>query len=343
MKGEKIRIKKAKNVDEIFDILDPYWSYVDYDLLEHIIKVFGTSDLQEEMRKYIAELEQFEKKTTVHDFSLAIQEEVVIPAHFGKLAVKLKKDSKSFTLHDVRQFKKSVENESSLKEYTLLFRGRSSNSVKIIFAFPPEAHAKLLEVFKDKQFRKKHKVMSEEFSTVQDVECKEVGEETHSRPTRSRKHAVKSRSMPILNKECPYLEYKEMMSSSENLVSFRRFVSDFASKLDATEANQIAYIQTGSTKNSSDGAFFLLLKLECENVFSFENPSGLIEIAKDVGREDLVQSVEEYIDEFEKIWKDMVTREERLPLLSRFVGESSVSSSESSECSARPEPSSLCE
>ena len=50
LKGEKIRVKKAKNVDEI---LEPYWSYVDYDLLEYIIKELGTSELQEEMRKYI--------------------------------------------------------------------------------------------------------------------------------------------------------------------------------------------------------------------------------------------------------------------------------------------------
>ena len=249
------------------------------------------------MEEYITDLEQFETTTTVHNFNLATEKEVVIPAHYGKLAVKLKKDPKRLTLHDVRQFKKSVENESSLKEYTLLFQRVSCSSVNIFLAFPPEAHAKLLEVFKNRQFKRKHKVVSEEFSGVQDIRCKdlvEVGEETHSHPTRSRKHAVKSQSMPILSKELPYLDYEET-PSSKSLVSYRRFIKSFASKLNPSEADQIAYIWNVSMKYSADGALNLLLKLERRNVFSFENPSGLIEVAKDVGREDLVQSVKEYI------------------------------------------------
>ena len=163
------RIKTAKDVDEIFEILEPYWNYVDYDFLEHIIEEFGTEQLQEEMKEYIAELEQFEKKTTVQDFSLATEEKVVIPAHYRKLSVKLEKDPKMFTLHDVRQFKKSVENESSLKEYSLLFQGVSCSSVEIFLAFPPEAYAKLSEVINTSQFRREHKVVSLEFSVCENT------------------------------------------------------------------------------------------------------------------------------------------------------------------------------
>ena len=169
LKGEENRIKTAKDVDDIFEILKPYWNYVDYDLLEHIIEEFGTEQLQEEMKQYIAELEQFEKKTTVQDFSLATEEKVVIPAHYRKLSVKLEKDPKMFTLHDVRQFKKSVENESSLKEYSLLFQGVSCSSVEIFLAFPPEAHAKLSEVINTSQFRREHKVVSLEFSVCENT------------------------------------------------------------------------------------------------------------------------------------------------------------------------------
>ena len=161
---KKEEIKKANSVDEIFDILEPYWNYVDYDLLEFIIEEFGTSDLQEEMRKYIAELEQYEKKTTVHDLSVASQGKIVVPAHYRKLAVKLDKDPKMFTLHDVRQFKKSVQDESSLKEYAVLLEGVSCSSVEIILAFPPEAYAKLSEIISAFQFRKEHEVVSVVFS-----------------------------------------------------------------------------------------------------------------------------------------------------------------------------------
>ena len=157
---KKEEIKKANNIDEIFDILEPYCNYVDYDLLEYIIEEFGTSELQQKMKEYIDELEQFEKKTTVHDLSLASQGKIGVPAHYRKLAVKLDKDPKRFTLHDVRQFKKSVQNDSSLKEYAVLLKGVSCSLVEIILAFPPEAYAKLLEVISASQFRKEHEVVS---------------------------------------------------------------------------------------------------------------------------------------------------------------------------------------
>ena len=284
LKSEKNRIKKAKNVDEIFDILDPYWSYVDYDLLEHIIKRFGTSDLQEEMRKYVTELEQFEKETTVHDFSLAIQEEVVIPARYGKLAVKLKNDSKMFTLHDVRQFKKSLEGELSLKEYTLLFRGRSSNSVKIILAFPPEVHAKLLEVFKDKQFRKKHKVASEEFNS----ECTDV-----SQSSRVEVCTDVRRSSRV----------KGVMSDNvdTNSIVYRALVASVANELTSKEIYQVAYVWLKGNGDISKYSpsektcgLELFACLECLGLFSSKNTDGLLEILKSINRNDLAKKIETY-------------------------------------------------
>ena len=265
LKVEKIRIKASKNVDEIFDILDPYWSYVDYDLLEHIIKEFGTSDLQQEMRKYITELEQFETTTTVHNFNLATEEEVVIPAHYGKLAVKLKKDPKSFTLHDLRDFKKSVENESSLKEYTLLFQRVSCSSVEIILAFPPEAHAKLLEVFKDKQFRRKHKVVSEEFNS-------DVSQS-------SRVEVV----MPV----------------GTNAIVYRAFVASIAKELTQEEIYEVAYIWLNGEREISKYrqkgcGLELFARLECLGLFSLKNTDGLLEIVKYINRNDLVKKIETY-------------------------------------------------
>ena len=128
---KKEEIKKANNVDEIFDILEPYCNYVDYDLLEYIIKAFGTSDLQEVMKEYIAELERYEM-TTVHDLSLATQGKAVVPAHYKQLAVKRDKDPKECTLHDVCQFKRF---ESTLESYTLLFQGVICSSVEIFLPF----------------------------------------------------------------------------------------------------------------------------------------------------------------------------------------------------------------
>ena len=71
LKREKKRIMKAKDIDEIFDLLEPYWDYTDYSLLEYLIKEFGSRQLQQEMERYIAQLEQFEKMTHIQGFNLA--------------------------------------------------------------------------------------------------------------------------------------------------------------------------------------------------------------------------------------------------------------------------------
>ena len=254
LKKEKIHIKKAKDVDEIFDILEPYWNYVDYDLLEYIIKELGTSDLQEEMKEYITELEQFEKKTTVHNFSLATQGKEVIPAHYRELAVKLDKDSKECTLHDVRQFKNSVVNQSSLENYALLIERVSCSSVKIIFAFPPEAHASLSEVFKDEQFWRKHEILLQVFSESVSVGYGYQFIETHPCPT-----PWLGRKQPIL----ALMPSKEYCSDYKSL-SYVGFVASYANSI---EAVQIAYTSPS------------------------ENPSGVLEIVQDVGYEDLVEGV----------------------------------------------------
>ena len=256
LKKEKIRIKKAKDVDEIFDILDPYWDYVDYDFLEHIIKEFGTSDLQKKMKEYVAELEQFEKKTTVHDFSLVTQGKLVIPAHYRELAIKLDKDSEEWTLHDVRKFKNSVANQSSLENYVLFLEGRSPSSVKIIFAFPPEAHANLSEAFKDEQFWRKHEIFLQVFSESVSVRYGYQFIETHPCPTPwlGRKQPM----LALMSSKEHHSDYKSL--SVKCYVAYKRFVASYANSIEAT---QIAY------------------------TFPFENPSGLIEIVQDVGYEDL--------------------------------------------------------
>lgn len=47
----------------------------------------------------------------------------------------------------------------------------------------------------------------------------------------------------------------------------------------------------GADGLNADGAFHLLLKLEDLDVFSFQNPSGLIQVAQDISCVDLVKRV----------------------------------------------------
>ena len=175
LKDKKGRIMEAKNTDEILDILEPYWNYVDYALLEYLIKEFGADELQKEMKSYITDLEQFEKKTSVQDFNLAVEDQRVLPAHFRTITVTQDKDPAKCSLYEVRQFKNEVVNGSTLHEYTVYLQGVQCSSVMITLAYPPEAHnyVVLLLVF-DELFKKTRGVViktidSAEYSVDQDM------------------------------------------------------------------------------------------------------------------------------------------------------------------------------
>ena len=71
LRKQRDRIMKASSIDEIFKILDDYWDYTDYALLQRLVEEFGESALKKEMSEYVAALEQFEKGTTIQESSTA--------------------------------------------------------------------------------------------------------------------------------------------------------------------------------------------------------------------------------------------------------------------------------
>ena len=163
LEREKDRIMAANDVDEILDMLEPYWNYSNYAFLEHIVKEFGMSGLQEEMKKYIASLWQFEMKTTIDDYSAATLVKINLPDYFVKLAIKQRKDPTTYTLYEVRQLENEVVNRSALSKFTVFRVQATTSSVNIILAFPPEAYADISEVF-DWEFRERHNIDLIEFS-----------------------------------------------------------------------------------------------------------------------------------------------------------------------------------
>ena len=108
------------------------------------------------MKEYIADLEDFEKTTSVKDYNSAALDKIQIPAHFEKLPLKQLKDPAQCSLYEVRQLKNELENQANLTGYSIFFRV-SCSSIKIILAFPPEAYTELSEVL-DEQFMKKHQL-----------------------------------------------------------------------------------------------------------------------------------------------------------------------------------------
>ena len=88
-------------------------------------------------------------------------------------------------------------------------------------------------------------------------------------------------------------------------ITYRRMVASLARELSAEEVKEVAYIRlTGkqrtskyTSNNLTATGLDLLATIERLGVFSRQNAKGLVDIAEDINRYDLVEKVKDYLKE----------------------------------------------
>ena len=63
-----MKIEPATTFDDLWAKLNYYWNFLNFDLLEHIVSIFGSEDLKQKMESYEHDLQSFRKTTRVCDF-----------------------------------------------------------------------------------------------------------------------------------------------------------------------------------------------------------------------------------------------------------------------------------
>lgn len=154
LEKDKEYIKMAKDIVDIFGIFEIYWNHVDYSFLEYNIKEFGTEELKYAMDEYIKEFRQFEQNTTIQEYNLAAPP---FPEHFTTVTVTQDKDPTQCKLHEVRDFKRDLVNQCTIKEYAILTKVSKSKYVELVLAFPPDAFIEICRIF-NAHFRNKHSI-----------------------------------------------------------------------------------------------------------------------------------------------------------------------------------------
>ena len=111
-------IDKAENIDEIFRYLNMYWNFLDYTLLEYVIKRYGDKFLKSKMRRYVHDLAEFRKNTTIAQvcrFAKSWSIRPDLPQHFSTLRTKFSKSAAEYTLEELEQFRLTFCREFSLR------------------------------------------------------------------------------------------------------------------------------------------------------------------------------------------------------------------------------------
>ncbi len=132
-------IKKAKDIEELFLYLNLYWSFIDCNLLQHLIGTFGSEGLQVQMDSYVADLVRFRKSTTVAQFAkhwpkFGCKKDP--PPHFSELRAKLPNDPSSCTLEYVEKLRIDFCREFFLSRSALVLAGIIPGSVIVVWYVP---------------------------------------------------------------------------------------------------------------------------------------------------------------------------------------------------------------
>ena len=161
LQKKKKKILKAICVDAVFHILDPYWNYVDYSLLEHIVKKYCDNiDVKIQMQRYIEILHTFEKATSVKQLTSAVPDNRVLLSKYSTLTATLGVDAEECSLYRVRKVKDAIIERACLQSYVPQLLSLHASSVVLTIAFPKKL-SKHIRKSLDRTFLLQHDIIPE--------------------------------------------------------------------------------------------------------------------------------------------------------------------------------------
>lgn len=130
------QICKATNINEIFCWLNLYWDYLNFSLLEYIVRVYGNAAMKE-MKEYAEEVKVFRNETPLNIFwNVQPRRHVDIPPDLKEVISKHDEDWSNFTLEQVENFRQEFAAEYSLYKFAIVLAKIEMGSVIITWLVP---------------------------------------------------------------------------------------------------------------------------------------------------------------------------------------------------------------
>jgi hypothetical protein len=109
-------MRSESQVNELFIHLNLLTSFIDYGLIEYVIKKFGSGDLQQDMRSYCNEMTVFMKRTTIKQLINHLPGQTEIPPKFSLIEAKIGRNASECTLEELNTIRKRFCSEVKLSE-----------------------------------------------------------------------------------------------------------------------------------------------------------------------------------------------------------------------------------
>ena len=112
-------MRTETHIDDLFIVhLNPLSSFIDYGLIEHLIRKLGSDDLRKDMQSYCSEMVVFMKETTIKQLieTDRFPGQTEIPPKFSLIETKIGEDASKCTLEQLNRLRKRYCSEVKLSE-----------------------------------------------------------------------------------------------------------------------------------------------------------------------------------------------------------------------------------
>ena len=137
---KKLRtLVEQRSIDELFLHLNPLFSFLDYGLLEYIVRKFCNNKLKQDMTSYGNKIHVFMKQTTVMHLMDYFPGQQEVPLHYSVLKANINENMFTFTLEQLNQLRRKYCCEARLSELVCVIIGiEKSNSFSVSFLVPTD-------------------------------------------------------------------------------------------------------------------------------------------------------------------------------------------------------------
>ena len=125
--------------ENTWSILNLYWDFLNYGLLEHVVNRCGSEGLKQKMQHYILELSIFKQTTRLCDFikNWPCRDERPPEGYLKEVVVKMKHEWSQCTLEDVESFKTALVQRFFLPKYDILLQKAIEGCVCVTWLTSP--------------------------------------------------------------------------------------------------------------------------------------------------------------------------------------------------------------
>ena len=141
-------LEERRVIDNLFYRLNPLFTFIDYELLQHLVSKFGSQELKQEMTSYTEKVQLFKKVTTIGELIDCWPGLEVPPIDYTILRAKFTDDPKSYTLEKLDSFRNRFYGKIRRSEFvtvSILMLVESANSFIAVWFIPTVAVQELTE------------------------------------------------------------------------------------------------------------------------------------------------------------------------------------------------------